>query len=304
MCRNWYLRFILSLIVVCLFNVYALCGNPPAIIKFFYNEPGKSVVGRIQYYTVKKGDTLLDVARKFGLGYNDINLLYPDTDPWIPPRGKKLIIPTMWVLPQVKHKGIILNIPELRMYYFRPSERSVQTFPVGIGDEGWETPVGHYKIGQKRKNPTWYIPKSLQEKYGRKSIPPGPENPLGSYMMKLAGTSYGIHGTNMPWGVGRLVSHGCIRLYPEHIAVLFAQVKIGTSVEIIYEPIKWGYRRGRIFVEIHPDVYKKIENFREYALLKLEQCPFDKQMVDFDRYMFAVELKNGVPFDVTNDQDP
>ncbi len=302
--RSSFSGLILGCILTCLCTIYVFREDTLATVKFFYSESSKSVIGRIQYYIIKKGDTLLDVARMFGLGYNDINLLYPDTDPWIPPKGKKLIIPTMWVLPQGKHKGIILNIPELRMYYFRPKEHTVQTFPVGIGDEGWETPLGHYKIGQKRKNPTWYIPKSLQEKYGRSSIPPGPENPLGSHIMKLAGTSYGIHGTNMPWGVGRLVSHGCIRLYPEHIKILYTQVKIGTPVEIIYEPIKWGYRRGRIFVEVHPDVYRKIENFREYALLKLEQCPFGKQMVDLKRYMLAIRLKNGVPFDVTKDTDP
>lgn len=273
-------------------------------IKYFYDDSQKTVVGIIQYYVVKKGDTLLDIARKFGLGYNDVSLVYPNTDPWIPPPGKKLVIPTMWVLPESKHNGIILNIPELRLYYFKPREHTVQTYPVGIGDEGWETPVGHYRIGQKRKNPTWYIPRSLQEKYGKKSIPPGPENPLGSYIMKLAATSYGIHGTNMPWGVGRLVSHGCIRLYPEHIEALFHQVKIGTPVEIVYEPIKWGRKQNRIFVEIHPDVYRKIEDFNQYALLKLENCPFGKNKVDYERYMIAVRLKNGVPVDVTNYNDP
>lgn len=264
-----------------------------------YNDANRTVIGNVIYHVVKKGETLLDIARSYGLGYNEIHLVYPSMDSWLIPQGEKLLIPTMWVLPSVRNDGIVLNVPELRLYFFPAKTSQVQTYPVGIGDEGWETPVGSYRIGEKRVHPTWYIPTSLQEKYGRSTIPPGPENPLGDYIMKLAGTAYGIHGTNMPWGVGRLVSHGCIRTYPEHIEVLFPQVKIGTKVNIIYEPIKWGINNGRIFVEVHPDVYRRIPDFAAYGYMQLERCPFGRDRVDRRRYFMALRLQNGVPLNVT-----
>jgi len=287
--------FFTFLLAVCIGTLWA--------VEYYYDSEN-TVIGGISYHTVTKGETLLDIARRYGLGYNDLALVYPNMDVWLPPVGKRLMVPSFWVLPSVERKGIVLNIPELRLYFYSSEPGTVQTYPVGIGDEGWETPLGSYRIGQKRTNPAWYIPKSLQGKYGRSIIPPGPDNPLGAYIMKLAGTSYGIHGTNMPWGVGRLVSHGCIRLYPEHITKLFAQVRVGTPVKIIYEPIKWGQKRGRIYVEVHPDVYKKILDFRGYAVRALNQCPFGTKRIDRDRYFLAVRLKNGVPFDVTVNKDP
>jgi len=271
--------------------------RPPK--KYPYSYPDRTVIGALQYYVVKDKDTLLDIARRHGLGINELQLVYPAMDPWIPPKGVKIIIPSMWVLPPMRYGGIVLNIPEYRLYYFRPSEGTVQTYPVGLGDEGWETPVGVYKIESKRENPTWYIPPSLQAKYGATTMPPGPDNPLGKYMMKFA-PMYGIHGTHMPWGVGMMVSHGCIRTYPEHIAVLYPQVSIGTPVEVIYEPIKIGLLDGRVYVEVHPDIYKRIKDWNDYATRFLASSPL-RGRIDKSRYMTAVTLQNGVPMDVTQD---
>lgn len=271
--------------------------KPPK--KYVYSYPDRTVIGSIQYHVVRKKETLLDIARRYGLGINEVQLLYASMDPWVPPEGLKIMIPSMWVLPPMRYGGIVLNIPEFRLYFFRPSEGTVQTYPVGIGDEGWETPTGIYRIESKRENPTWYIPPSLQEKYGATTMPPGPDNPLGKYMMKFA-PMYGIHGTHMPWGVGRLVSHGCIRTYPEHIAVLYPQVSIGTPVEIIYEPIKLGMLDGRIYAEVHPDIYKKIKDFMDYGLRKLDASPL-RDRIDRSRYITALTLQNGMPLDVTKD---
>ena len=271
--------------------------RPPK--KYPYSYPDRTVIGAFQYYVIKDKDTLLDIARRYGLGINELQLLYPSMDPWIPPKGVKIIIPSMWVLPPMRYGGIVLNIPEYRLYYFRPSEGTVQTYPVGLGDEGWETPVGVYRIESKRENPTWYIPPSLQAKYGATMMPPGPDNPLGKFMMKFA-PMYGIHGTHIPWGVGMMVSHGCIRTYPEHIAVLYPQVSIGTPVEIIYEPIKIGLLDGRVYVEVHPDVYKRIKDWNDYATKFLASSPL-RDRIDKSRYMTAVTLQNGAPMDVTKD---
>ncbi len=275
-------------------------GPPPAapIIRYPY-LPGKlTVIGKPQWHTVKPKETLLDIAREYGLGFNDVALLYPNMDPWLPPPRRRIMVPTIWVLPPTRYQELVINIPELRLYFFDRKTKTVQTYPIGIGDEGWETPLGTCRIVRKRTHPTWYIPKSLQAKYHRETVPPGPDNPLGDYFMSLSIKGYGIHGTNVPWGVGRLVSHGCIRCYPEHIRILYPQVKIGTRLEIIYEPIKIGRKFDQIYVEVHPDVYNRLGDFNDYARHKLEESGLGDR-IDFNRFMLAVRLKNGVPFNIT-----
>jgi len=266
--------------------------------KFEYRVPDLTVVGSPRWYSIAPKDTLLDLARRNGLGYNSLDLLFPKMDAWIPPRGKKIFIPTFWVLPPSQHYQLVINIPELRLYFFDRSTSTVQTYPIGIGDEGWESPLGTWTINEKRPNPSWYIPASLQEKYGMSVMPPGPENPLGEFTMKFSAGAYGIHGTAMPWGVGRLVSHGCIRCYPEHIRLLYPQVPMGTKLEIIYEPVKFGQKNGQVFIEAHPDVYKKFPDYSKYAFDKLAQYPLAK-LVDQKKFQVAITLQNGVPTDIT-----
>jgi L,D-transpeptidase ErfK/SrfK len=266
--------------------------------RYPYRIPDLTVIGSPTWYKVKPKDTLLDIARRNGLGFNELDRLYPKMDAWIPPTGKRIVVPTFWVLPTTQHQQLVINVAELRLYFFDKKSATVQTYPLGIGDEGWETPLGTFHITDKRPNPTWYVPLSLQAKYGMAQMPPGPENPLGEFIMKFSAGAYGIHGTAMPWGVGRLVSHGCIRLYPEHIRILYPQVPIGTKLEIVYEPVKLGQRDGQIFVEAHPDVYRRIQDYARYALDKLDRSPYANQ-VDRKRFLMAVELQNGVPTDVS-----
>jgi L,D-transpeptidase ErfK/SrfK len=266
--------------------------------RYEYRIPDATVVGTPSWYKIGTKETLLDIARKHGLGYNEVDLLFPRMDAWIPPSGKKISIPTFWVLPPTQHQQLVINLPELRLYFFDKASSTVQTYPIGIGDEGWETPLGTFFVNDKRANPTWYIPASLQAKYGMAQMPPGPENPLGDYVMKFSAGPYGVHGTAMPWGVGRLVSHGCIRCYPEHIKVLFPQVPVGTKLEIIYEPIKFGQKNGQVFVEAHPDVYRRIPDYNQYALNKLAQHPLAKY-IDQKKLLMAAKLQNGVPTNVS-----
>lgn len=266
--------------------------------RYEYRLPELTVIGTPQWCKVRRNDTLLDIARRYGLGYNDLDLLYPRMDAWVPPSGKRIAIPSSWVLPPSQHEQLLINIPELRLYFFEKANGTVQTYPIGIGDEGWESPLGTYSIVEKRTNPIWYIPASLQAKYGMASMPAGPGNPLGDYVMKFSAGAYGVHGTAMPWGVGRLVSHGCIRCYPEHIKILYPQVPVGTKLEIIYEPIKIGQKDGQIYVEAHPDVYRRIPDYIQYSLDKLSQYPMQKQ-VDRRRFLMAVHLQNGTPINVT-----
>lgn len=266
-------------------------------------EPVTTVVGSPVLHTLRAEETLLDIARVHGLGFNEVSLFYPKLDPWLPPVSRTILMPSQWVLPPTRHEELVINVAELRLYYFEKTQGTVQTYPIGIGDEGWESPLGTFSIVEKRPNPSWYIPASLQEKYGMAVMPPGPENPLGEFMMKFSAGAYGIHGTAMPWGVGRLVSHGCIRCYPEHIRILYPQVRTGTRLEIIYEPIKLGILNNQIYVEVHPDVYQKMPDFQQYAEKKLQDSGWAEQ-VDRTRYSMALHMQNGAPINVTRTAPP
>lgn len=298
---NRAVRFILLWVVFALAvpSISRAAEEFTATIKRYpYRIPDLTVIGAPTICKIKPKDTMLDIARRNGLGYNSVDLLYPKMDAWVPPDGKQIALPTFWVLPPTQEQQLVINIAELRLYFFDKASGTVQTNPIGIGDEGWESPLGTFSIVEKREHPTWYVPKSLQAKYGMASMPPGPDNPLGDYMLKFSAGAYGIHGTSMPWGVGRLVSHGCIRCYPEHIRILFPQVSVGTKLEVIYEPIKFGQKDGQIYVEVHPDVYRRIPDFVKYATDKLSQQPFAER-VDQRRYLMAVRLQSGVPTNVT-----
>ncbi|NIO10022.1 MAG: L,D-transpeptidase family protein [Deltaproteobacteria bacterium] len=216
------------------------------------SQPVESIIGEPVPHKVQQGETLLDIARRHHLGYLELIQANPGVDPWVPPVGLEIKVPSTWILPRPKAKGFVLNIPEMRLYYYL-SDTEVMTFPLGIGMEGWDTPAGKYRIGEKRKNPIWYVPKSIQAEMDepRSVIPPGPENPLGSYWMRLSHTSYGIHGTNNPWAVGRKVTHGCLRLYPEDIAFLYPRVSSNLPVEIMYKRAKVGFKEGQPYFQVY-----------------------------------------------------
>jgi L,D-transpeptidase ErfK/SrfK len=265
-----------------------------------YDPEIKTVIGAPERYVVKDKDTFLDIARHYRLGFNEMEALYPDIDPWIPPADTWLLLPTHWVLPASLDQGIIINSAELRLYYFMKAgaDHVVKTFPVGIGDTDWPTPVGEFKVGEKRKNPAWYIPPSLRKKYGVSVIPPGPENPLGKFWIRLGNSSYGMHGTDIPWSVGRLVTHGCIRLYPEDIKHLFREVETGTPVRIIYEPVKLGVLAGRVYAEVHTDIYQMIDDFVEYGYRRLQEEGVAER-VDIEKFYKALTRKDGMPVDIS-----
>jgi L,D-transpeptidase ErfK/SrfK len=258
-----------------------------------------NLIGFPQKYIVKDKDTLLDIARNFNLGFSEMQLMYKEIDPWIPPKGLELVIPTQWVLPEGIWQGIVINIPEMRLYLFYQKKSTVRTYPIGIGVEENTTPIGKFYIKEKVTNPTWHIPVSLRAKYeGKTMIPPGPDNPLGSHWLGLSINGYGIHGTNIPWAVGRLVTHGCIRLYPEDIIRLYPIVSVGTPVHIIYEPVKIGFQEGRIFVEVHEDIYNRIPDLRRFTLQKLERKKI-QHLVDGEKLEEAINRRSGFPEEVT-----
>lgn len=249
-------------------------------------------------HIVQDGETLLDVARKYDLGFNEIQDLRLGWDPWIPPVGAQVVLPTLWVLPEPLPGGIVINTAELRLYYFTGDGSMAMTFPIAIGDRDAATPTGLFRITSKQIRPVWIVPPSLRDKYGTKYIPPGSDNPLGNYWLGLGHSRYGIHGSDMPWSIGRLVTHGCIRLYPEDLILLFERVSIGTPVKIIYEPVKIAVLKHGIYVEVHKDIYSRTRGLISHGFQRLDQLKISSR-VDIGKYYRALKAQNGLPVDVT-----
>ena len=235
--------------------------EPIARNQFVLESPGQTVIGDPQVVFATEENTFSLLAREYGLGYDELVAANPDVDPWLPGEGTPVLLPTQYVLPDVPHEGIVLNIATKRLFYFpAPLEGEPQvvlTYPIGIGRVGWETPLGHSAVVSKATDPHWWVPASVRKEHEELGdplpavVPPGPDNPLGRHVLKLDLPGYLIHGTNQPYGVGMRVSHGCVRLYPENIEVLYGLVGLGESVTIVNEPYLAGLRDGEIYIESH-----------------------------------------------------
>jgi L,D-transpeptidase ErfK/SrfK len=226
----------------------------------FAITPDQDVVGVLQVTQSTKEDTLSDIARRFNVGYEEIVRANPGVDPWLPGEGKEIVIPSRFIIPNAKREGIVINVPQMRLFYFPVAKKDepqlMYTFPIGIGRVGWATPQGTTKIVRRQKDPTWRptasIIKEHREERGEeleRVIGPGPDNPLGRYAFYLGWPSYMIHGTNKPAGVGLRSSHGCIRLYPEDIELLFNMAPIGTKVTVINEPFVFGWQDDQLYLQ-------------------------------------------------------
>jgi L,D-transpeptidase ErfK/SrfK len=230
-------------------------------------SPGNDLVGEMQWVQVKGEETLLDIARRFDLGFNEIVAANPDVDPWLPRPGDRIVVPTRFVLPHRPWEGIVVNLAEMRLYYFPEAKAGqpaqVITHPIGIGQKNSATPLGKYSVVLKIEKPNWTMPDSVYEEYvaegihPRRVIPPGAKNPLGEFAMKLDAEGLFIHGTNKPFSVGMQVSRGCIRLYPEDIRSLVYQVPNGTSVRVEEDAYKLGMENGVLFLEAHKPIKRQ-----------------------------------------------
>ncbi|MCC7259671.1 MAG: L,D-transpeptidase family protein [Alphaproteobacteria bacterium] len=211
------------------------------------------MVGEIPPYRAGRDDNLYALSRRNDVGIVEMLSANPGIDPWMPRVGTAITIPTRFVLPPVPREGIVINLAELRLYYY-PTDATVMTFPIGIGQEGWQTPTGATKIVKKRKDPEWRPPASIRAQKPElpEVVPAGPDNPMGAFALNLGWPSYAIHGTNRPYGIGRRSSHGCIRMYPEDIATLFAEVKEGTPVTVVDVPYKLGWYKDTLWLEVSP----------------------------------------------------
>lgn len=226
-------------------------------------EPGSAppVLGAPARVMVVEDDTLVDVAARERVPFDLLVRLNPDVKVWIPDPGTLLDLPTRYIPPTVgPGTGLLVNVPEMRLYDFRRTPP--QAYAIAVGDPVDPTPVGFFVVGDRRIHPTWRVPASIrtEKPHLPPVVPPGPGNPLGSRWLGLSGTSYGIHGTNLAWSIGRMSTHGCIRLYEDEMAELYARTPSGTRVVIVYEPVKVGVLDGGVYLEVHPDLYGRIDS--------------------------------------------
>jgi len=283
--------------------------NPARAAVFAMPENGDTVVGRADKVVTRYKDTLSDVARSFDQGYTEMRLANPGVDPWKPGAGREVVVPSSFVLPDVPYEGIVINVPEMRLYFF-PQARSgeprvVETYPISIGRQDWSTPHGLARIVSKKANPTWTPPESIRQEHEANGdplpriVPAGPDNPLGAYAMRLSLPGYLLHGTNKPYGLGMRVTHGCVRLYPRDIETLFHQVSVGTPVRIINQPFKVGWRDGQLYVEIHPPLAEDREKFRDRYTNIINQvlkgAGGRQPDIDWERLQAVVAGENGMP---------
>lgn len=264
------------------------------------------MIGEITSYTVKNEDTMWDLAVEFRVGFIELVAANQGVDVWVPEVGSSITVPSEHILPDAPREGLIVNIGDMRLYYFPPDGGPVDSSPIGIGSEGSVTPTGKAKVMRKQAKPTWYPPASIRKE--KPELPavvkPGPDNPLGEYAMYLSWPAYLIHGTNLPPGVGRRTSHGCIRMYPADIERLFHRVPIGSEVVVVNQPVKLGWRQDALYMEAHPSLKQadELEDEGKFEPDPLKPDPLVRKAagarvndVDWDMVADIMKHRTGLP---------
>ncbi|WNK19430.1 L,D-transpeptidase family protein [Halomonas piscis] len=263
-----------------------------------------NMVGEIYHITVQEGDTLLDIAAEQQVGYEEIRHANPDTSLWAPEPGTEVTIPARYILPPVRREGLVINLAELRLYYFPATAEgetpTVETYPIGIGRDGYDTPLGVTKTTMKLENPAWYPPDSIRQEAAEKGdalpsvVPAGPDNPLGERAILLDLPGYLIHGTNRPDGVGMRVSHGCIRMRPDTIKKLFSRVGVDEQVNIIDMPVKIGRDGERFYLQAYPLDEQKAG--MDAVIRALDETPGAReQVLDYTRLKAVLAASDWQP---------
>jgi L,D-transpeptidase ErfK/SrfK len=264
------------------------------------------LAGHLETFTTRYEDTFAALGNRLALGYLELVKANPGVDPWLPGEGTTIILPRRYVIPdEAQRRGIVINLAELRLFYFPKDRPVVVTYPIGIGREGWSTPTAETVVVGKKKGPSWTVPESIMKEHAEEGdplppiIPPGPDNPLGGYAIYLGLSGYLLHGTNKPYGVGMRVSHGCIRLYPENIEQLFGQIDPGTPVRIIDQPYKAGWLKGELYVQVHPPLAEYVEekghNYTELVDAVVQKLGDDQRKPDWSLLQEYAEGKTGIP---------
>jgi len=290
---NW-----LMAVALCALGASAPSGDPPpgpARLMPLHGEPSTDLI--------ESGDTLLDIAYAHRLPFELVSRANPGVDPWIPLAGTIVVLPTQMILPDAEPKGLVLNLPEMRLYDF--SVEPMEVFAAAIGDLADPSLHGKFRIGAKRKNPDWHVPASLRAEHPElpAAVRAGPDTPLGSRWMTIGNTSYGIHGTNIRWSIGRMATHGCVRLYEDEIQRLYDRTPTGTPLQIVYQTVKWGVQNGIIYVEVHPDLYERHSD----RIAEATRVPRELGILstlDLEQLRTAIEQTRGVPIAVGRLREP
>ncbi|MEJ2612101.1 MAG: L,D-transpeptidase family protein [Candidatus Thiodiazotropha sp.] len=272
-----------------------------------FNLPadGDDLVGQPFKVTTHYEDTFSDIARIYDIGYRQMVAANPNVDAWLPGEGSVVVIPQQYILPPGPREGVVINLAELRLFYYPKDKPVVITYPIGIGREGWSTPTGKTTVIGKKKDPSWTVPESILKEHEEEGdplppvIPPGPDNPLGSHAIYLGLDGYLLHGTNKPFGVGMRVSHGCIRLYPENISRFFDEVKTGVPVRIIDTPYKAGWYKGELYVQVNPPLKEYLQekghNHTELINAVISKLKKDSRTPDWGQLEDYFAQQTGLP---------
>jgi L,D-transpeptidase ErfK/SrfK len=271
---------------------------------------GDEVVGDNLVIKTKYEDTFVELGHIYGLGFRELIQANPDVLPWVPGEGTEVTLPLSFIVPVETREAIVLNLAEFRVYHFLPEKNTVRTYAVGIGREGWQTPATETRVTSVTKDPSWTPPASIRAEHAAygdilpRVVPPGPDNPLGHYAVRLSLPSYLFHGSNKRVGIGMRVSHGCVRLYDGDIEELAYSAKPGTPVRIINEPVKAGWRKNRLYLEVHPQLEEDKGTAINYEAIvgnALARRPNQAVAVDWQKVEDAARRKSGIPVDITAD---
>jgi L,D-transpeptidase ErfK/SrfK len=289
----------------------ALCAvGPASALEFPLPPPGQDIIGQVQTITAKYEDTFADIGTKYDLGYLEMIAANPGVDAWLPGAGTQIVLPTRFILPPGPREGIVINLAEYRLYYYPKGRNVVYTFPLGIGREGWGSPVSTTKITAKTPRPTWTPPASVRAEHAADGdilpavVPAGPDNPLGPFKFGLGLPGYLIHGSDKKFGIGMRTSHGCFRMYNNNVLEMADMVPVGTTVRIMSEPYKFGRSGGKVFLEAHaplddngnPSIVDKHTAVIN-ALLKRDDLSTNLRM-NWDQVRDVVAAEDGMPVEI------
>ena len=294
------INVLLTLVVL----ILSLVGVNQRVVSSSFELPqdGSTVVGRVRVLAPSSDNTLVDIARHFNLGHHEIIGANPGVNVWLPGVGVDVVVPGQFILPPKPWEGVVINIPQRRLFYFPEAEEGqapqVMTFPVSIAREGWSTPLGLTQVIAKHKDPAWFVPSSIRkEKFEEGELdfptyfPPGPNNPMGMLAIQIGFPGIFIHGTNRPWGVGMRVSHGCLHLYPEDAALLFPTIKAGTSVRVIDQPFLVGVLGDRLLMTSYKPISEYGETDSAFTRAVIALAPYIRQRSDENKLIYDVEWK-------------
>jgi len=304
---------ILALPLICAMAIAsspALAATSPVKASAPYTKP---YIGQMQHVTASYEDTMVHIGREYGVGFVEMRAANPSLDPWIPGAGADVIVPTLNILPDAAHNGVVINLAEMRMYYYKTPNSEPVTFPIGIGRDGLKTPLGITSITRKKADPTWTPTERMRKEDPTlpPSVPPGPDNPMGSHALYLGFPTVAIHGTNKPYGIGRRVSSGCIRMFPEDISQVFGMVPVGTRVTVVDQPIKSAWIDDTLYLEVHPTQEQAAIMEHEGAIPDYQLSETDLSMImrvagkdvqnlDWQKIRKVVKERKGYPIPIAS----